>query len=450
MPVPYNLDLTDGRAVELGKIKIGAGGKILDDGSYKKGTVKLEHFQITTLERIAEKLFKKDDEVHKILGNDKPRELTILLLHEDPAHNFMVRREFWIGASYCACTGNGQDAENPGQAEWVEQDGSINENWTECRGKDCPWATGDAWKRREASGGKVIKSKPRCNLTGILQCQLWLAPRIGGVYTFRTTGYYTIKAIQTALAELYNLTGGNIQFLPLLLCFNNKVVGKGQSRHKIPFVTLEFRGTYAQLFEGAGKAAALIADNRQKLRQLAATRRLEIEAGEIQEDITAEQITDEFHPGLTAEPEAPWEELAHLNREAIIREYLPDLEAKGLDLPHAMVEWGRVKTELELRGLICKHLGKEEPEDAEIVDHDASFADGENDAKVEADKEHIPSSEPSGSPSADTVDKGEPTGPNSAPPEIPAPPATPDKVGNLGPLGPPVEGMDDLHLLPDE
>jgi hypothetical protein len=55
-----------------------------------------------------------------------------------------------------------------------------------------------------------LNNKTKCKMFGLLKCVLVASPKIGGVYSLRTTGYNSITAIQTVLDAVSDLTQGNI------------------------------------------------------------------------------------------------------------------------------------------------------------------------------------------------------------------------------------------------
>ncbi len=77
---------------ERGKIKIGAKGSAIksNKGNEFQPPQKLDHFLITTIERGQDGNFVKDAALHELFG-DKPTEIPVRLLYDNPALNFPTR-----------------------------------------------------------------------------------------------------------------------------------------------------------------------------------------------------------------------------------------------------------------------------------------------------------------------------------------------------------------------
>ena len=358
--LPY-VDLTGGLLAEVGKIKIGYGRKGGPPQKY-------DHFVITTLDRDEQGTFVPDRQIMQMLGENK-RELEVMLPYDDRELNFPVFRALYFGAQQRRCTGDGVSAEQPGNAIWINADGSRRE-WA-CLGKDCPWATGEAWDRRAEKGQKVLPSRPKCKLHGILQVMLYTVPRIGGVHTFRTTSYYTIRSIQNSLALLHDLTRGNIAMIPLKMRFQWSVKGG----NRIPLVTLYHEGDLVSLFDGAKTVAALKAGRTEELEALNERRRKALIAGKLGEDLTDDEIVQEFVPeAATEETKSEDEErepAPAFDAEAVIRQYENGLADRGMDIAEALLRWGGMESEAAIREAISQWLDDsqaQQPQDAQYTE----------------------------------------------------------------------------------
>jgi hypothetical protein len=197
----FYIDLTGGALMqEIGKIKIAEKGATTPN--------KFDCFHITTLDRDASKKLVRDVEAHQVVG-EHPLTLRIMLPYDEPQDNMPTYRELYCATTaaeedahkaHSVCRGSGSDADNSGNATWNNADGT-KKHWP-CKGKDCPWATGTAWAQRAEAGKFVPRAKPTCKLKGVLQVMLCGIKNVGGVYTFKTTSYYSILNIQNCLKKI--------------------------------------------------------------------------------------------------------------------------------------------------------------------------------------------------------------------------------------------------------
>lgn len=218
-----------GRMPEIGKIKIGRVGDPRPTRS-GEGTwqppQKLDHFIVTSMRRGQDGNFLRDEAVHAVLG-DKPRELPIKLLSNDPDVNLVSRYAYYKGKMHLFCQGDGERAwrqERP-QAQRVE--------------RACPCEF-------------LISGE--CKINGIFRCLIDLPgmPSLGGVYVFRTTGRNSVENLYTAMDLITAVTRGRLANIPLTL---GVTVKTSQFRDKngaaqtatFPMVTLRYSGSVDEL-----------------------------------------------------------------------------------------------------------------------------------------------------------------------------------------------------------
>lgn len=222
---------------------IRAGEKVINSKTGKPVPTKTDYFIITTKTRKNAKDksqpdlgYEKDEEIHKIIGEDKPTKLKIRLACDREDLNFITYYGKYKSAM-CECRGDGYSAET--------SDGIL----IECHGEDC-----ESFKKKE------------CKKHGVLSVILEDAPRFGIIYKFRTTSRNSISYLDASLALLTAGLNGHIAGAPLWLTLTPKetVIPDGSQkgmRTTIYAANLEFRGakhemeTYLQktLTERAGK-----------------------------------------------------------------------------------------------------------------------------------------------------------------------------------------------------
>jgi len=282
LPFTLYTDVSRGRLPELGKIKIGGKGerKISSRGKEFAQPKQLDHFVITTLERDADGNFRRDEVAHRAIGEDAPRELDILLPYSDPALNFPTFFAFYEGKKR-RCWGNRE------KAQWRNDDGTYKE--TKCPGEQCPYFTGEYAEKL----GKNPEQVPRCKLVGILYCILSQVPMTGGVYVFRTHGFYTIQAIQQSLNFITATAHGHVAGLQLKLRFQHRHVERDGRTQRIPFVTLYHPGELAVLFAETERLARLEAGHAQTMED---RQRKALAAGDIEAEVRDGDIAEEFYP----------------------------------------------------------------------------------------------------------------------------------------------------------
>ena len=283
------------RLPEIGKIKIGNKGETRtgSKGEYRLPQ-KLDHFIITTNEKDGKDDFIIDSELHAILG-DEPKELKIRLLYNEPELNFYTRYSIFQG-NKCICEGDGEDF------YWLNE------------------ATG------EMEAGKVpvkqldpnYKGKDKCKPNGVLQCVIEGANTIGGVWKFRTTSWNSVVSIQTGLAFIRQLTGGQLAGVPLTLALRAKnVLVEGKST-KIYVVNIEYRGSIESLQETTYKLLTSTANYSAKLQMIEQNAMKQLKESPNDFDTDTDDVIAEFYPENQDNYEdvpVKRDELAELNEE---------------------------------------------------------------------------------------------------------------------------------------
>jgi len=259
---------------ELGKIKIGRKGEVKQSSKGKtfKLPEKLDYFVITTNQRAPDGNFLVDKEVHKLVG-EKPTRLDIFLPFDDINLNFQSFYARYT-ARRCHCRGNGEIA-----LRFEEK----TESWQEiaCSPESCEHF-----------------QKGECKPNGILSVILAKAPRIGGVYKFRTTSYYSIQNIRASLWELSTITCGILSGIPLELVIKPQTVQPQGSDRMVTIyvVNIEWSGDVWSLLETAERTAKRRAVARTNLAQLERAARLALESAPIDEGEEAKDVVEEFYP----------------------------------------------------------------------------------------------------------------------------------------------------------
>lgn len=212
---------------ECGKIKIGKKGNTASSGRFRLPT-KLDHFEITTTEKKNDD-FVIDDAVMATLP-ENPTQIPVMLLYDAPDLNFFTSYAYYDSAQ-CQCRGDGEIA--------VKVDGTQ----IECNPETCKFAT-------------CVPAK--CKPNGVLSVVLRNAPRVGGVYKFRTTGWNSIRNLMSSIEFIHGLTGGRLVGLPLMLTLQQKttVIPNTKTATTIYHVNIEYMGTIEDLLNTAANRLA--------------------------------------------------------------------------------------------------------------------------------------------------------------------------------------------------
>ena len=205
---------------ECGKIKIGMKGAVTESkrGNSFRPPKKLDHFIVTTTRKTKDDDFEIDEEIMSILG-DNCTEIPVMLLYDSPELNFLTSYAYYDSAK-CQCRGDGEIAET--------SDGKIKE----CDPDTCTYAT-----------------QGKCKPNGILSVMLQDAPRVGGIWKFRTTGWNSIRNLMSSIKFIHDLTGGRLAGLNLVLTLHEKttLIPGTKNTTKVQMVNLEYKGNLKQL-----------------------------------------------------------------------------------------------------------------------------------------------------------------------------------------------------------
>lgn len=264
--------------VERGKIKIGKKGELKTSGQGKQfqQPTRLDHFLITKLARDRTNNFVVDEEIHKKIGSDEPKELVVRLLYDDVELNFPTRFVSYNGRKLArTCDGV--------LCEQRQGDGSFVERECLCRGLD-PF------------------DDRHCKPSGVLSVLLDAADVVGGVWKFRTTSYNSVQSLLSSMMLIKSVTGGPLAGIPLMLCVSPKTVAnpKDGGQQTVHIVSLEYRGTEANLRELGYQRALEREKHRQQIDQIEQQARLMLAAPDALQD---EDTVDEFHPREAARAE---------------------------------------------------------------------------------------------------------------------------------------------------
>ncbi len=264
------------RLAEVGKIKIGGKGeeRPTKAGGTFRLPVKFDHFVVTGLERTDKGKgdFIADPEVMQIIGPEA-KELDVLLLHDDPDMNLQSKLSLYFKAMQW-CVGNGEE----GYRRNKDEHAKGIEQWDEMV---CPC--------QEKTG-----EKPRCKSTFVLSVMLPQAPKIGGVYKFRSTSEISLINLKSSMEFISSITGGILGGIPLKLVLQPQTVTPKGIVTKVYVANLEFRGDILELLEAATTTGQRRAVGFQQTRKLRAQiDRLLLAPPESETD---EDIADEFYP----------------------------------------------------------------------------------------------------------------------------------------------------------
>ena len=257
---------------EIGKIKIGRKGamKTSRSGNEFRPPEKFNHFEVVTLHKDDNGDFIPDAAVMGLIGDDC-KELDVSLLYNDPTLNFFTRFNQYKGGK-CMCSGDGERA--------VTADGKE----LACNPDTCP----------------VFATK-KCKPNGILSVVLKDAPRLGGVYKFRTTSVNSIRSILSSMFFIQSLTGGVLADIPLKMTIAPQSVNPvgSPTAQTIYVVNLEYPGNMDDLHKQTIELMTRKAGMQSKIVELEAQARIAITAPETKEDIQDAEY--EFYPETVKE-----------------------------------------------------------------------------------------------------------------------------------------------------
>lgn len=270
---------------EKGKIKVGMKGAVIKSraGNEFQPPVKLDHFIVTGLDRDQTGNYRRDEAVHSLLG-DKPKDIPVRLLYDDPILNFPTRY---------ACYN--------GKVLWCSGDGEVAARLTE-DGKNrtavcCPCPR----KEQDYTG------KDKCKMNGNLAALIDGVGGVGGVYKFRTTSYNSITGLLSSLAFIKSVTGGVLANIPLNLTVRPKqaMTPDGQQA-TIYVVGAEYTGDIRELQQIGHKIALERATTHMSI-DLIENEARRLLAAPIDAPLPGDDnadIVEEFYPEQMAEPPA--------------------------------------------------------------------------------------------------------------------------------------------------
>jgi len=251
---------------EIGAIKIGGPGeeKQGKNGPYRL-PVKFDHFVVNTKNKDAQGNFIPDAAIMKTIGHEA-KEIDVCLLYNDPTLNFYTRYNEYKGGKRM-CSGDGEHA--------TKEDGSK----LICDPDTCP----------------TFKAK-KCKANGILSVVLPAAPRLGGVYKFRTTSFNSIRSILSSMFFLQSLTGGILANIPLKLTVSPQSVNPvgSPTAQTIYVVNLEYAGTVDDLHRQTVALMTERATMQHKIAELESQARVALGMPESAEEIL--DVENEFYP----------------------------------------------------------------------------------------------------------------------------------------------------------
>lgn len=272
---------------ERGKIKIGVKGatRKSSQGNDFQPPQKLDHFVVTTLARDDSDNFRRDEEIHRALG-DKPTSIPVRLIFDDIDMNMQTRYVAFEGRTIW-CQGDGERATRGN--ETIE---------CPCRNLDR-----DYDEKRERLG-------PVCKINGRLQVIIDNAAGVGGVWVFRTTSWNTVQGLVSSMALIANITGGRLAGVPLDLTVRPKQATDPKGRQQTIYVVgLEYRGSMDELRERAYQAALQDAQQGERLQNVRLAAAKMIAAPVVAPDEESD-VVEEFYPEQAkkaVEREAPIE-----------------------------------------------------------------------------------------------------------------------------------------------
>jgi hypothetical protein len=269
---------------ELGRIKIGMLGpeRTSSKGNKYRTPEKLDHFRVTQRVRDAQGQFALDEEVHKLVG-EKPTELNVTLLYDDPTLNCPSRLACYVGTRRW-CHGDG------GTALRLDAAGIYREQACPCPLLLSPETA------PENAGKQDPNYHLKCKPNGSLSVQLPYKQSSVGVYRFRTTSVESIQSILTVQGAILMRTGGVLGGIPLRLRLYPATDNTPGGASKSWKVTLDLPpGGWAEVDEAAREIVrnrsasrlgmkAIEADARRQMRALGAG------------TVEADKLIDELFP----------------------------------------------------------------------------------------------------------------------------------------------------------
>lgn len=266
-PMIKGIDL---QLAEIMAIRIGKKGAVIESkaGNKFRPPEKLDHFIVTTPNKDSMGDFILDTEALAIYG-EKPTELDVILLSNDPTINFRTRYNYYKGGK-CQCSGDGVDGEK------------LDGSYIKCDIDTCKFY-----------------AEKKCKANGILSVILPKLGCVGGAARFRTTSIHSIRGILSSLMMISTITGGVLAGIPLTMTLTPKQVQpKSASKAQTVYiVNIVYKGGNADHLR---QAVIESAEHRQHVHaQIAEVERMASAALLSQPEETSEQIKEielEFYP----------------------------------------------------------------------------------------------------------------------------------------------------------
>jgi hypothetical protein len=253
------------RLAEIGKIKIGGKGEKRKSPNGKEFQIPVgfEHFVITTMEKDASNNFKQDKHIMEKIGKNAT-EIDISLLYDNISLNFLNSYAFYIGKK-CICRGNGETAERT--------DKNDNVSTVKCDVFQCPYMM-----------------DRKCKPNGILSCVLPHSNKVGGVFKFRTTSWYSVQNILSSLMYIATKTNGILAGIPLKLYLSKRAT---ESHGNVPVVNLMSCEGEQKLLESVVTETKRRKDFNININQIEQSA---VESGIIDDNDDPEDVEKEYYP----------------------------------------------------------------------------------------------------------------------------------------------------------
>lgn len=290
------------RVCELGKIKIGRKGaeKTSSSGNTYRAPEKLDHFEITTLQRDDHEDFVLDHELMASLdylaeSDGKLRQLPVAVLSNDLDEILQASWQWYKGKRMAAVSDGVTLTRffDRDKNAWMKEPVQI------------PWENRFALLTEKVGKNDVLMFKLHTTLNVVIAAK---EARWGGVYKFRTTSRITADQLYGSLMHIQELTGGVLRGLPLRMVLRPVKVSPDGKTTTVYVVHIELRGPdLGQIQHQALERARFEIEHRKQVQQA----RLEYKAlltapgAEPPEEQT--DIAEEFHPEPAEEPPSPQE-----------------------------------------------------------------------------------------------------------------------------------------------
>lgn len=276
---------------EMGKIKIGGLGEsrpTSSGGSFRMPR-KDDHFTITTLHRNKAGDLVADEQLMKLLiaeygdkTDGKLRQIPIRVMSDD-IDDILQTAFVWYGGKTCGARSDGKTV------TWWNDPAS---------GKRLPQPRVETWNPEflELTGQK--NNAKLFKLHSVFNCVIATKEsRWGGVYKFRTTSTISFRQLYTSLLQIYQLTGGVMIGMPLVLVVRPIQVAPEGKATTVHVVHCELRGAELALIqEQAMKQASWALAHKQRMLSVQSQYRKLLVAPGNESGSEAADIAQEFQP----------------------------------------------------------------------------------------------------------------------------------------------------------